>query len=181
MKIAVSLATFTVIAAVCAGNSASVAASTLSGRSLVDRCMSEPVSNDHLSCGGVYRQAYVRTRLKTKASAGPRPSMHRHVQVDAARFVRPKPSSKFARARTVRIAHAIVADKRQYRDRTARQAGTYSLASATPPLVVLHPRERTPTAARLHQASALCSRPAYRSSWECGRYFLLAPYAPKTR
>ena len=181
MKIATSLAAPILVSLLCAGISSASLANTPNSKSLVDRCMSEPVSNDHLSCGSVYRQAYVRVRLMTMASAGPRQSMHRHVPFVAARHVRPKPSLKFARAPTLRAAHAIVADRRRPRERKPARLGSFSLASATAPLVVLHPRQIPPGTARLHQASALCGQAAYRSSWECGRYFLLAPYGAKNR
>lgn len=181
MKIATSYAAPVLILLFCAGTPAASLASAPNSKSLVDRCMSEPVSNDHLSCGSVYRQAYARVRLKTRLVARPGRASHRHAEIIMARFVRPKPLSRHARLPAVHTARVTVPAKHVNRDRTAKHAGSFSLASATPPLVVLHPRAKPQGTARLHQASALCGQAAYRSSWECGRYFLLAPYAAKTR
>jgi len=180
MKIATSLAAPVFVSLLCAGISAPSLASAPFGKSLVDRCMSEPVANDHLSCGSVYRQAYVRARLKSRPSVRAKQIVRRHTEFAAVRFVRPKPAFRRSNAPTVRTARATTPVRRPNRERGALGTGTFSLASATPPLVVLHPHEKPQSTARLHQASALCGQRAYRSSWECGRYFLLAPYASKS-
>ena len=181
MKIATSVAMPVVIALLYTGTPTAGLANTPISRSLVDRCMSEPVSNDHLSCGNVYRQAYVRARLKSKFPSRSNQTSHRHPQVVAAHFIRPKPAFKRASVSAVHTARAVMPAKRLGRVRKIAHLGSYSLASAAPRLVVVHPRQIAQANPRMHQASALCSQPSYRSSWECGRYFLLAPYQTRTR
>jgi hypothetical protein len=154
-----------------------------SAKSLFERCMAEPVSVDHLACTNVYRQAHERMRGQTTFFRGSKPTFHRRTEVFfAARDVTPKP---FPRSRVLRVAPALREIVRGKRPHLARNSAHYSsrnLRSTTrrrfETLSQRHLPSRTP---RQYQASAFCGWSAYRSSWECERYFLLAPYGAKVR
>lgn len=182
MKTAASVVALCVVAALCAWSSTPASAHPNIARSLRERCRSEPVAVDHLSCVSVSRTAYQPLRRATNPSRRPMLTVHRHRKLVAAHRVTPK---LLQGQRNLRVASALSLINRKQQQHHAplncHPAAGFRASAAHHPSTVGYGRHVPPAAVRRHQASAFCGHPAHRTSWECQRYFLLAPQGVKSR
>jgi len=183
MRTAASRVVLCLIAALSAWSAASASAHPTIAKSLRERCWSEPVTIDHLSCANVYRTAYKSMRHTAKPTQKPTPAAHARYRVlAAAHRLYPKKSHRPQHTRVALALGPINRKQQQHHAPTNCHPGQGFQASAAhhPAMIAAEQHVRL-AAVRRHQASAFCSHPAHRTSWECQRYFLLAPPGMKTR
>ncbi len=151
-------------------------------KSLLDRCMSEPVAVDHLSCTNIHRPAHKQSRFAGLALRNSKQLLHRRVAAVAGRNLFHKTTHASRIARVEPAFHAKVRSKHQHLARASAEIVPRPQVPTTKNrLEASYEARREPRAPRQRQASAYCSQSATRSSWECQRYFLLAPYVAKNR
>ena len=182
MKSTASIVATCVVAAFCAWSSMPASAHPNIAKSLRERCRSEPVAVDHLSCVNVSRTAYQPLRHAATSSRKPTLAVHRHRKLVAAHRVSHKPWHGRRYSRVALTLSLINRRQRQHHaPRNCHPTQGVQASAAHHPSAVVFERHVPHTTVRRHQASAFCSHPAHRTSWECQRYFLLAPRGMKAR
>lgn len=170
---------FLALAVVCSLVAQVAEAREASARTLRIRCMTEPVSVDHLSCGGMHGALHARHEAATVRTVRHLPS--RRSELREVRSVPHKPSLK-RRAQGGLVAASLAIRSRQTRPASAVTTSDNRHRTVAPnDRLEAAYQPRQPRVLRVHQASAFCGRSANRATWECQRYFLLAPYESKNR